>query len=283
MTIRTALQQGAKLLADAQAAAPRLNAEVLLCHAMHVRREYFYAHPEQELKPVEWLHYGRYLFECQKGKPTQYITGRQEFYGREFRVDQRVLIPRPETEHLIEAVLQHAPKHARILDAGCGSGAIAVTLALELPQAQVFASDISADALAVARQNATALGARVHFFQSDWLSAVGDRSFDLVVSNPPYVAEADADTLQREVRDWEPALALFGGAAGYDVIQRLIPEAAGALLAGGMFAMEMGEGQFALSRGIAAGSFSRVEGACDLAGILRVLLATDPNHVDSMP
>src|SRR5436305_2109935 len=131
MTIHTALLQGATLLEDAGIAVPRLTAEVLLGFAMGRQREYFYAHPEQELQELEWLHYGRYLHERLGGKPTQYITHRQEFYGRDFRVTPDVLIPRPETEHVVEAALELARGAGRILDIGTGSGALAITLALE--------------------------------------------------------------------------------------------------------------------------------------------------------
>ena len=137
MTIHTALLQGTALLENAGIAVPRLTAEVLLGHAMGARREYFYAHPEQELREVEWLHYGRYLHERLGGKPTQYITHRQEFYGREFRVTPDVLIPRPETEHVVEAALELARGARRVLDIGTGSGALAVTLALEMGVADV--------------------------------------------------------------------------------------------------------------------------------------------------
>ncbi|MBV9742570.1 MAG: peptide chain release factor N(5)-glutamine methyltransferase, partial [Acidobacteriia bacterium] len=131
MTVQTALLQGTGLLEDARIAVPRLTAEVLLSHAMRCQRSYLFAHPEQELREVEWLHYGRYLHERTKGKPTQYITGRTEFYGREFRVTPDVLIPRPETEHLVEVARPFAHHAHRILDVGTGSGALAVTLQRE--------------------------------------------------------------------------------------------------------------------------------------------------------
>src|SRR5882672_5090081 len=130
MTVRTALLQGTQLLEDGAVGVPRLTSEVLLAYALHVERVYLFAHPEQELREVEWLHYGRYLHERLKGKPTQYITRRQEFYGREFRVSPDVLIPRPETEHVVEVALQTARTARRILDVGAGSGALAVTLQL---------------------------------------------------------------------------------------------------------------------------------------------------------
>src|SRR5438874_13038880 len=142
MTIGTALLLGARLLEDAGIAAGRLTAEVLLSHAMHCERVYLYAHSEQELKEVEWIHYGRYLHERLKGKPTQYITGRQEFYGREFRVTSDVLIPRPETEHVVEVALRVGAGARRVLDVGTGSGALAVTLRMETG-ADVWATDIS--------------------------------------------------------------------------------------------------------------------------------------------
>src|SRR5207248_11281350 len=131
MTVHQALLQGSRLLEQAGIAVPRLTAEVLLSHALHCQRVYLYAHPEQELKDVEWIHYGRYLHERLQRKPTQYITQRQEFYGREFRVTPDVLIPRPETEHVVEVALQTARGARRILDVGTGSGALAVTLQLE--------------------------------------------------------------------------------------------------------------------------------------------------------
>src|SRR6202140_4565019 len=149
MTVQTALLQGAMLLEEDAIGAPRLTAEVLLAHALRRERSYLYAHPEEELAETGWIHYGRYLHQRLQGKPTQYITGRQEFYGREFRVTPDVLIPRPETEHLIGAALTRSAE--AILDIGTGSGAIAVTLALET-KARVKATDISRAALRIAQQ-----------------------------------------------------------------------------------------------------------------------------------
>src|SRR5579872_3712008 len=162
MDIRTALLQGQQLLEQAQVDAPRLNAEVLLAHAIGCNRAWLYAHSDEELRELWWIHYGRYLHQRIQGKPTQYITGRQEFYGREFRVTPDVLIPRPETEHLVETALRLARGARRILDVGTGSGALAVTLQLETGGA-TCATDISPAAAAVARENAGRLGARVDF------------------------------------------------------------------------------------------------------------------------
>ncbi|MEO7144316.1 MAG: peptide chain release factor N(5)-glutamine methyltransferase, partial [Bryobacteraceae bacterium] len=221
MDVRTALSQGARLLEDAAPAAPRLNAEVLLAHAMHRERAWFYGHPDDELTETAWLHYGRYLHERLQGKPTQYITKRQEFYGREFLVTPDVLIPRPETEHVIEAALMRVQAGDAAIDIGCGSGAIAVTLALECARARVFSTDVSLAALRVAAENARRLESNIRLIACDLASAFPDASVDVVVSNPPYVAARDAESLQREVRDWEPHVALFGGPDGLDVCRRL--------------------------------------------------------------
>ncbi len=270
MTIQTALRQGSKLLEDAAVIAPRLTAEVLLCHALHCERPYLFAHSERELEEVEWIHYGRYLHERLQGKPTQYITCRQEFYGREFRVTPAVFIPRPETEGVVQAALAVGGAK-RILDVGTGSGALAVTLALETG-AQVFAVDISGDALAVAAENARRLGAPVAFIRGDLLSAVASRSMDLIVSNPPYVPRTDKVGLQREVRDWEPELALYGGESGLDVYRRLAGDAMRVLRPGGWLIMELGfqsrDGVAAMLRG-----WKEVKVEPDLAGIPRVIAA----------
>src|SRR5258708_13856039 len=239
LSIQTALLQGVKLLEEAAIAVPRLTAEVLLAHALGRERSYLYAHPEESLSEVGWLHYGRYLHERLKGKPTQYITGCQEFYGREFRVTPDVLIPRPETDHLIEAALARIRPGDAVLDVGAGSGAIGITLALETA-AQIYAADISIAALRVAGENARRLSASISLAACDLTSAFSDRSFDLVASNPPYVPQTDQPALQREVRDYEPAVALFGGPTGLDVYQRLASEARRGVRAKGWALLELG-------------------------------------------
>jgi len=236
---------------------------------MHRGREWFYAHPEEDLREVHWIHYGRYLHERSQGKPLQYITHRQEFYGREFRVTPDVLIPRPETEFLVEAVMKHG---GRIIDVGTGSGAIAVTLALET-SCEVIATDISSAALAVAAANAQKFAAKVRFFQADLLSIFADASADVVASNPPYVAESERSTLQREVRDWEPAQALFAGLDGLAIYRRLIPEAWRVLKPGGLLALEIGFGQAEAVTAMAEG-WNGIRVVQDLAEIHRVLVLT---------
>jgi len=273
MTILTALLQGTKLLEEEAVSAPRLTAEVLLTHALQCERSYLYAHPEEELNEIAWIHYGRYLHERMKGKPTQYITGRQEFYGRDFRVNADVLIPRPETEHLVEAALAKIHPHDLVADVGTGSGAIAISLALEAPAAHVYAADISTAALAVAQANAQRLSARVQFFACDLLNSVRDRSVNVLVSNPPYVPKTDHPGLQREVRDYEPHVALFGGPSGIEVYQRLIADAVRVLRPQGWLLLELGYNSLDPVRAMLENRWGDIDVIPDLAGFPRVLAA----------
>jgi len=272
MTLRDALLQGTKLLEEGSIAAPRLTAEVLLCHALHKERSFLYAHDEQELREVEWIHYGRYLHQRLNGKPVQYITGRQEFYGREFHVTPDVLIPRPETELVVETVLNVKRDARRIVDVGCGSGAIAVTLRLET-QAQVWGTDISGAALAVAAENARRLGAPVEFIQADLLTGFADASMDVIASNPPYVPLGDRAGLQREVRDHEPEAALFAGPTGFEIYQRLVGEAPRVLRHSGWLVMELGYNSRDRVTAMLGAGWRDVQVVPDLAGIPRVLAA----------
>lgn len=273
MTIRTAVQQGSALLEEARVVAPRLTAEVLLCHALGRERPYLYGHPEEELSDLARLHFGRYLHERTGGKPTQYITGRQEFFGREFLVGPEVLIPRPETEHVVETALELGARGSRVVDAGCGSGAIAVSLRLE-GAAAVVGTDVSAAALGVARRNAQRLAAAVSFVNCDLLSAVASGWAGFVVSNPPYVPLSDEPGLQREIREWEPRVAVFGGETGLEFYERLALEAPRVLRPGGWLVMELGfKTAPHVERMLSANGWRDLRVTPDLAGIPRVIAA----------
>jgi release factor glutamine methyltransferase len=222
---------------------PRMNAELLLMFTLNCDRAYLHAHPERELTADERARYDAALAERVRGVPAQYITGHQEFWGMDLIVTPAVLIPRPETEHVIETVLElvgRAPSPA-IVDVGTGSGCIALALAKELPQAKIHATDISPAALEIARANAARnqLEKRIRFMENDLLEGFDDNSFDFIVSNPPYVGESEEDQVQLEVRKFEPRNAVFAGPSGVEVIARLIPQARATLKPGGWLVMEI--------------------------------------------
>lgn len=206
-------------------------------------RAYLHAHPERELSSEEASRYDQALAQRASGRPAQYITGHQEFWGMDLIVSPAVLIPRPETEHVIEAVLPLAQKleKPRIVDVGTGSGAIALALAKELPGAEIFATDISPEALQIARANAARhqLEERIKFHQTDLLQGLETGDFDFVVSNPPYVGESEEDQVQLEVQKFEPRQAVFSGPTGSEIIERLIPQANKALKPGGWLVVEI--------------------------------------------
>jgi release factor glutamine methyltransferase len=275
VTVQTALLQGTEILEKAATSVPRLTAEVLLCHAMQCERAYLYAHAGDELTELAWIHYGRYLHERLKGKPTQYITHRQEFFGRDFFVNSDVLIPRPETEHLVESALRFLKDYpaSRILDVGTGSGAIAISLALESGR-PVMGSDISMRALSVAERNRRRYCAPVSLFAADLLDAAMPASIDLLLCNPPYVPGADAANMQTEVRDWEPHIALFADDTGFEIYQRLIFGAAVGLKPGGRLLMELGYRSLQRVRDMLSERWTEVKVITDLAGLPRVIGAT---------
>lgn len=269
MTLKTALLQGVEILAQAGVADARPSAESLLCHALNRERVHLFSHSERELTTVEWIRYGRYLHERSGGKPTQYITGRQEFWGRAFEVSPAVLIPRPETELLVEQALQLEPAPRRILDLCTGSGCVAVTLALELG-AEVAAADMSAEALAVASRNAESHGARVSFHATDLASGI-DGPFDLITVNPPYIESAELTSLMREVRDHEPRLALDGGPDGLSVWRRVEPEARRLLAPGGWLLGEFGVRQAGPVAALFPAPWRQPRILHDLAGLPRAV------------
>lgn len=273
--IRTAIAQGADILASAGSAEPRLTAQVLLAHALGQDRTYLYTHPEEELSTVAWIHFGRYLHERTLGKPLQHILKSVEFYGRRFRVTPDVLIPRPETEHVVERALALAPSSLRIADVCTGSGILAITLALELPATAVDASDISPAAIAVAQTNCAALGANVNFFVCDLMDSLPG-PYDLIVANPPYIPTSEIDHLDREVRDYDPRLALDGGPDGLDLYRRLIPQAWARLAPGGWFVTEIGYDQGATVPALFSTDWCDINVTNDLASHPRVVEARRP-------
>lgn len=271
-TIRAALGYGLERLNGLETA--RRDAELLLMHVLGCGRAHILTYPEAQLTPEQAATYEAWLVRRARHEPVQYIVGEQEFYGLKFRVTPDVLIPRPETEHLVEALLALVPHDApiSIADVGTGSGAIAVALAHALPEARLTALDLSPAALAVAERNAITHGVaeRIRFLQSDLLAAVRGESFDAVVSNPPYVA--DSEVLEAQVRDYEPAGALFAGPRGLDIYERLIPQAWAVLKPGGWLLMEIGYGQREALASLLEG-WSEVSFVADLQGIPRVVCA----------
>jgi len=285
MTLKQALADAVAELTAREIGSPRMNAERLLLFTLDCDRAYLYAHSERELTADEQSRYNDAIARRATGYPAQYITGHQEFWGLDLVVTPAVLIPRPESEHVVEVVLDllraqsnDVRKAPRIVDVGTGSGAIALALAHELPQAEVTATDISAEALEVARANAARLqlDSRVRFAVSDVLATVDpSQRFDFVVSNPPYVALGEEDKVQDVVKKFEPRVAVFAGEHGLDMIRRLIPQTAAALKPGGWLVMEIG---YSMSEAVMAllGEWREVHCVPDLAGIPRVIAAQRP-------
>jgi release factor glutamine methyltransferase len=282
---------------------PRMNAELLIMFTLDCDRAYLYAHPERDLTTDELSRYDAALARRATGVPAQYITGHQEFWGIDLIVSPAVLIPRPETEHVVESVLElnsssdsrqeqeqnqrqraraPAPPAPRVVDVGTGSGAIALALAKELSAAEIHATDISAEALEVARANAARheLTPRVSFYHTDLLSGLPLESFEFVVSNPPYVGESEEDSVQLEVRKFEPRNAVFAGPTGLEVIERLIPQAYAALAPGGWLVFEISGTIAERVRSLLSG-WSEVAIKNDLQGIARVAIARKPKSAES--
>jgi release factor glutamine methyltransferase len=276
MQLRQALTAAIEHLTEHAVGSPRMNAETLLMFVLNSDRAYLYAHPEHELMADEQARYDEAIAERSTGKPAQYITGHQEFWGMDLIVSPAVLIPRPETEHVIETVLELArTKQApRIVDVGTGSGCIALALAMEMPWARVEAVDISPAALEVARANAhrLQLDHRIIFHQRDLLAGAPAAAYDFVVSNPPYVPESEPEMAQRDVREFEPKVAVFAGENGLEVYRRVVPQAREALKPGGWLVVEIG---YSLAGAVheLVKDWAEVRVTPDLQGIPRVVAA----------
>lgn len=256
----------------------RLEADLLTCHALGRERSWLYAHDNDRIDAASLARLEHLVAQRLEGRPIAQLCGQREFYGREFSIDERVLIPRPETELLIELALAlELPERARVCDVGTGSGCIALTLAAERPQWRVAAIDQSADALAVATANRARLGLKhVELLRGDLLEPVIDRRFELVVSNPPYVAAADPHLERGDLR-FEPRAALAAGPDGLDIIRRLVSTGFDQLAHGGWLLLEHGHDQAAAVRTLLqAIGFTDVTSRRDLAGIERVSLGKKP-------
>jgi release factor glutamine methyltransferase len=285
--LRGALAQGIARLEAQRVPSAALAAELLLLHVLRRDRTWLYAHPEDILSATQLADYSVLIERRAEGVPVQYLTGRQEFWGLEFEVNPSVLIPRPETEHVIEVALERLGERRGaalcVADVGTGSGCLAVALARELPLARIVATDISPEALEVARRNAErhGVGGRIEMLRMDLLQSylsAGDGPgalFDLIVSNPPYIGRAEGQALPREVAEHEPHQALFAGEYGLNVYPQLIAQAAKLLRPGGSFVVELGYGLAERVGALIAerAGWTDVSISNDLAGIPRVLAA----------
>jgi len=298
MDVRTAFKLGIAQLRAANVGSHTLAAELLLLHATNRTRTSLYSHPEDELSDAQTKIYFSLIEQRASGVPVQHLTGKQEFWGLEFEVTPEVLIPRPETEHVVEVALDRLAlrdlrfKHAQnmsgqgllVADIGTGSGCIAIALAKELPSARIYALDISSAAHKVAQRNVARLAAsipdlidRITFQESNLLSALFEgapKSFDLIVSNPPYIARREAHKLAREVREHEPALALYGGQEGYELYADLITQSAVCLKPGGILVLELGHDSLpAVQPLFDTPAWTNIGVTNDLARIARVIAA----------
>ena len=288
-SVRGLLKFGIARLRDASVPSFTLAAELLLLHILSRDRTWLYAHPEVEVSTTDAERFFELIARRANGEPTQHLTGKQEFWGLDFEVTPDVLIPRPETEHVIEVALDRLAvrelragrkptligESLQIADIGTGSGCIAISLAKELPAATIYATEISPVALAVARRNANRhnLADRVRFLEGNLLDGVPPL-LDLIVSNPPYVSRREAATLMREVRDHEPEIALYGGEEGYELYADLITQAAVHLKPGGILVLELGHNSLpAVQPLLDATAWTNVGVSNDLAAIPRVLAA----------
>ncbi|MEX2524984.1 MAG: peptide chain release factor N(5)-glutamine methyltransferase [Gammaproteobacteria bacterium] len=274
ITIGQALEEARARLAHLESA--RLDADILLAAVLDCRREDFYARPERELPANRAVDFHALIERRSEGYPVAYLTGRREFWSLQCQVNSHTLIPRPETETLVEAALARIPEETAldILDLGTGSGAIALALAGERPACRITATDISREALAVAYENANAAGlSNIAFMESDWFSELERQRYHLIVSNPPYVESNYGGFATGEIR-FEPRLALDGGPAGLDAIRRIIPAARRRLHPGGWLLLEHGHQQAEDTRGLLlAARYSDPQTLQDMAGLDRVTLA----------
>jgi len=291
-TISQAITEGARRLQSSGIEQERRTARLLLGHAMSVDRTHLLTRSKEDIDEATYRQYIELIQRRANGEPLQYITGHQEFYGLDFLVTPDVLIPRSETEFLVERVIALAaeltPDSPLIIDAGTGSGCIAVTLATRLPGARIIATDTSGPALDVARKNAAIHGVedRIEFVEGDLLAPIArarlEFAVDIIASNPPYVDEEQTAKLQREVSEWEPRTALFGGADGLDFYRRLLADAPRFLKPGGHLVVEIGYGQLDGIRSLTLGSaLELVDVIDDLQGLPRTVTFHAPDETST--
>jgi release factor glutamine methyltransferase len=288
LTEASSISIGATLESAAQVI-DRVDARLLLQHALGVEHAHLITHRDDPIAKATHAAFLGLIAQRCKGVPIAYITGRREFFGVDFSVTPAVLIPRPETELLVELALEHISEsaQARILELGTGSGAIAISIAKLRPNSSIVAVDISSSALAIACDNAARIlglpcPARIQFLQSDWFEGLAGQRFDLVVCNPPYVADADPHLAQGDLR-FEPSGALLGGRDGLEAIRSIVSRAQSHLLPGGWIMLEHGYDQAEQCRVLASqAGFSRVATHADLAGIPRVLTAAQNQAAQSL-
>ncbi len=277
-TIGKILKWTEEYFAKAGLDTPRLDAEVLLCYVLQKERIHLYVHFDQPLSKDELAQFKGYIKERVLHKPVAYIVGHKDFMGLEFKVTEDTLIPRPDTEILVEAVISRLKTGGEpgvIADIGTGTGAICLSLLNYLTSLKAVTVDISEKALAVAKENAQRLGLsnRIEFFHGDLLEPIKDRQFTAIISNPPYIPEGDIDTLAADVKDYEPVSALAAGPDGLDCYRRLVAAAGALLVDGGFLAMEIGINQREELEKLAKESdWGQVEVVKDLAGIDRVVI-----------
>jgi len=276
VSLRELYHQGREVIRQSGMDNPELEASLLLAKALSIEAKDIYAHPERQLGPEEVEEFNRLLERRIRREPMAYILGEKEFYSRSFTVTPDVLIPRPETEILVEEALKILENFTSpwIIDVGTGSGCIAVTLGCERRDARIFATDISYEALLVARENSDRHGVSqgVSFICSDLLGCFKDESFDLVVSNPPYVKGSDYPGLDREVRDYEPKLSLLGGEEGIDYIKEIVLQSKTVLKKGGWCIIEVGVNQSGrVTEMFEEAGFKDISLTRDLSGIERVI------------
>ena len=270
MTVRALIREGETLLAQKQVLSPKLDSEYLLAEALHVPRLNLLLSPMDEVSEEAEKHYRSLLARRANHEPLQYLLGTEDFYGLTFRVTPHVLIPRADTEALCEKALEVLPENGRVLDLCTGSGVLATAIAHNRKDARVFASDLSTDALLIARENAARNHADVTFFQGDLFEPLTGLIFDLIVSNPPYISGEDMHTLQPEVKQ-EPQMALYGGEDGLDFYRRIVEKAPQYLSENGWLCFEIGDTQAKDVISLMQQDFEEIACFQDLSGLDRVV------------